>query len=69
VLAALDSVPLITDVLVGAGLGALVGSIVAQRHQRKGGRIPHEWIVTRWSVIGAIAGPLVSTLVSRLAEL
>ena len=60
--AALDDVPLVADILVGAGLGAFTGSLVAQRHQRLGGRIPHEWIVTRWSVSGAILGPVIARL-------
>lgn len=61
-LAALDDVPLIADALVGAGIGALAGSFVAQRHQRRGGRIPHEWIVTRWTMVGALAIPFGSRL-------
>ena len=60
--AALDSVSLITDALIGAGIGALVGSVVAQGHQRRGGLLPHDWIVTRWSVLFAVGIPLLARL-------
>jgi hypothetical protein len=48
-----ESVPVIPDMLVGAGLGALVGAAVAQRHQRLGGSLPFDWVVARWTLAGA----------------
>lgn len=50
---------------MGAGLGALLGSLVANRHERRKGMIPRDWRVTRWSLVGAGA----ALVVGALAEL
>lgn len=54
-LAALEAVPFISDLLMGAGLGAFLGALVAYRHERRGGQTPRDWVVTRWSAGGAAA--------------
>jgi hypothetical protein len=59
VAATLDSVPLLVDLVTGAGLGALIGNWIAYRQERRGLRVNREWVVTRWSVWGAVAGPVV----------
>lgn len=58
----LESVPFLADVLTGAGLGAFVGAWVAYRHQRRGGTLPRDWVVTRWSVAFAVAGLLIGAV-------
>ena len=64
-LAALESIPFLPDLLIGAGWGAFVGGVVSYLHQGRGGTISHDWLVTRWSAGVAV----VALLVSVLAEL
>ena len=45
----IETIPVLPDALMGAGLGALIGGVVAQRHMRRGGPLPYDWIVIRWS--------------------
>lgn len=51
--ATLERIPFVLDALTGAGVGALIGSWVAYQHGHRGGRLPYDWIVTRWSAGGA----------------
>jgi hypothetical protein len=60
-----DSAPLITDALTGAGLGGFVGGVIAYRReriasdQRRETPVKANWIVLRWSCVGAGAAALV----------
>jgi hypothetical protein len=64
----IGSVPLLTDVLTGAGVGALVGGILAYRWERLAGRrdrqpaVEPRWIVTRWTWVGACVGLVLHVL-------
>jgi hypothetical protein len=49
-------VPVLADVLAAAGFGALVGTVVAYSHQRRGGTIPRDWLFARWSAFGGLIG-------------
>jgi len=63
--AVLESVPILTDALTGAGVGALVGGIVAYRRERVARRrrrepsIEPRWLVTRWTWAGTAIGVLI----------
>ena len=51
----LDKLPLLTDALIGAGAGVLVGKLLIQRLERRGGELPAprvrqlEWT---WTLVG-----------------
>jgi hypothetical protein len=63
--AVLDTVPVLTDALTGAGVGAFVGGMVAYRRERLARRhrrqpnVEPRWLVTRWTWAGAAFGILV----------
>jgi hypothetical protein len=60
--AVLDSIPVLTDALTGAGAAALVGGLLSYRLERRAaGRgqppaLEPRWLVVRWSVVGAVVG-------------
>src|ERR671915_1580059 len=61
--AILESAPLVTDTLTGAGLGTLIGSAVTYRRERIAARqrrpaaIKGSWIVVRWSIAARSSAP------------
>jgi hypothetical protein len=70
--AVLDSVPVLTDALTGAGVGAFLGGMLAYRRERLARRRrrqpslePH-WLVTRWTWAGAAFGILIHLAVGVL---
>lgn len=56
-LAVLDKLPLLTDALIGAGAGVLIGKLLAYRLERRRGELPArrvrqiEWT---WTVVGIV---------------
>lgn len=60
--AVLDSIPVLTDALTGAGAAALVGGLLSYRLERRAAdrgeasALEPRWLVIRWSVVGAVVG-------------